>query len=169
MKCAELCEALADTKAFLTAQPAHPVQAKKRQMMQLKDFINEEMPLPPGSSANIDLSREVMAVEPALREVGDDSKRSRTFNICLHEWLKLSSLHKAPPNLDLTMDQLKWWMQHVVQEFHHLLDAVARRAYLQSVEEANAVLMNVDSIVTKGTDSVVALVQLLDSAVHESA
>lgn len=43
MKCAELCEALADTKAFLTAQPAHPVQAKKRQMMQLKDFINEEV------------------------------------------------------------------------------------------------------------------------------
>lgn len=40
-----------------------------------------QMPLPPGSSANIDLSREVMAVEPALREVGDDSKRSRTFNV----------------------------------------------------------------------------------------
>ncbi|KAF4755436.1 AAA ATPase midasin, partial [Perkinsus olseni] len=169
MECTELCEALADTKAFLTAQPPNPVQAKKRQMMQLKDFIDEEMPLAPGSPANIDLSREVMAMKPLMSEGGDDSKRSRTFNICLHEWLKLSSLHKTPPNLDLTMDQLKWWMQHVVQAFHRLLDAVARRHYLQRMEEASVVLSKVDSIVTNGQEGVVSLVQLLDSAVHESA
>ncbi|KAF4672212.1 AAA ATPase midasin [Perkinsus chesapeaki] len=166
MKCRELCEALSDTKAFLMGE--NPAQAKRRQMIQLKDYIVEEVPVPPGSPATIDLSTEVMAGSPLVREEGSDMKLSRTFNICLHEWLKLSSLHKAPPSMDLPMDQLNWWMQRVVQLFHDTLNTAGRRRWLKSVDEAMSIVDETDSIVVEGQADVISLVTLLDSAVNES-